>query len=238
MIELRRRDGRVLLIGHRGAPALAAENSLESLAHAVAHRVDAVELDVLPTRAGGLVLAHSRVREGLPTLDDALGLFARDAPGVGVQLDLKRPGYEGSVVDALRRHELLDRSFVSSCFPASLAAVAELEPRLPLSLTYPRDRLGIGRRRVLLPMVTGAMLALRQALPRRLDAWLDRARASAATLHWAVASPAAIRRCHDRGAAVIAWTVDHPRLARRLVETGVDGIITNDPRIFDGGIIT
>ena len=56
--------------------------------------------------------------------------------------------------------------------------------------------------------------------------------ASAATLHHSVASAAAIRRAHEAGAAVYVWTVDDVRLARRLIDAGADGIITNDPRIF------
>ena len=52
------------------------------------------------------------------------------------------------------------------------------------------------------------------------------------TLHHSVASPAAIARAHELGAAVYVWTVDDPGLAERLVREGADGIITNDPRIF------
>jgi glycerophosphoryl diester phosphodiesterase len=31
---------------------------------------------------------------------------------------------------------------------------------------------------------------------------------------------------------VLAWTVDDPEELERVVATGVDGVITNDPRIF------
>jgi glycerophosphoryl diester phosphodiesterase len=61
---------------------------------------------------------------------------------------------------------------------------------------------------------------------------LARGRATAATLHYSIASREAIDRAHELGAAVYVWTVDDPRLAERLVRDGADGIITNDPRIF------
>jgi glycerophosphoryl diester phosphodiesterase len=61
---------------------------------------------------------------------------------------------------------------------------------------------------------------------------LARSRAAAATLHYSVASRAAIDRAHELDAAVYVWTVDDPPMAERLVRDGVDGIITNDPRIF------
>jgi glycerophosphoryl diester phosphodiesterase len=56
---IRARDGRPLVIGHRGAHALAPENTLTSLRAAVEAGADVVEADV----AAGLVVAHS-AREG------------------------------------------------------------------------------------------------------------------------------------------------------------------------------
>lgn len=38
-----------------------------------------------------------------------------------------------------------------------------------------------------------------------------------------------VRRAHDRGLGVVPWTVDDPATFRHLLETGVDGIITNHP---------
>jgi len=82
------------------------------------------------------------------------------------------------------------------------------------------------------PLIRGALASIGSSLPRRLPVLLARARAVAATLHYSVASKAAIERAHELDAAVYVWTVDDPRLAERLVRDGADGIITNDPRIF------
>jgi glycerophosphoryl diester phosphodiesterase len=258
MMTLRREPGRPLRIGHRGAAALAPENTIASLERAVAHGVDVVEIDVLDTRDGELVLAHAddlrevshglargrvrpltleRLRDAAPalsTLDEALAFLAECAPETGVQLDLKAPGFERSVVGALRRHGLLPRAFVSSFHRSSLEALRAEEPELPLGLTYPQDRYGVGRRRAMRPMIAIAAAAVRRALPHRLDGWLARTRAAAAALHWAVVTRAAIDRCHARGAAAIAWTVDDPRVAERLIQAGIDGIVTSDPRLFQG----
>jgi glycerophosphoryl diester phosphodiesterase len=54
----------------------------------------------------------------------------------------------------------------------------------------------------------------------------------AVTLHYSLATPAAIHRAHELGAAAYVWTVDDLRLAQRLIAAEADGIITNDPRIF------
>ena len=86
--------------------------------------------------------------------------------------------------------------------------------------------------RLLRPQDVGVLASIGASLPRRLPGLLASARASAATLHYSVASPAAIRRAHDVGAAVYVWTVDDPGAAQTLIDAGADGIITNDPRIF------
>jgi len=218
-------------IGHRGAAALAPENSLAAIAEAAAHGVHAVELDVLARPDGTLVLAHGPVLPPqAPPLDEALALAAR--LDLAVQLDVKLRGIERGVVEALRRHDLLGRSFVSSSSLATLGAFARVEPALPRSYTYPSDRYGAVGRRLLRPAVRPALAALRALLPRRLPAWLRSVDASAATLNWAVVTPAAVAACHALGAAVYVWTVNDAALVRSLVEAGADGIISDDPRLL------
>ena len=256
MIELRRPPGQFARVGHRGASTLAPENTLQALELAVELGCDMLEFDVLDLVDGTLVLAHSnnlhevshglargRVRArtldalrrfapDLPTLDEALAFCAERLPGIGLQLDLKRLGIEAATVEAVRRHGVLDRSWVSTFDARSLRRLEELEPELPRSYTMPRDRFGVSKRGPLAPLVRGALGSIGASLPRRLPLLLARARAVAATLHYSVASWAAIERAHEVDAAVYVWTVDDPRLAERLVRDGADGIITNDPRIF------
>ena len=234
MITLRRPAGGFARVGHRGASALAPENTLEALELAVELGCDMLEFDVLALVDGTVVLAHELRVAGpeTPTLDEALAFCAERLPHVGLQVDLKRRGVERAVVEALRRHDVIDRSWVSGFDAASLRRVAELEPELPRSYTLPRDRFGLSKRGPLAPVVRGALASLGASLPRRLPALLARARAGAATLHHSIASPTAIDRAHDLGAAVYVWTVDDPALAERLGRAGADGIITNDPRIF------
>ncbi len=256
MIQLRRPEGQFARVGHRGASALAPENTLQALELAVELGCDMLEFDVLDLADGTLVLAHSndlrevshgaargrvrsrdldglrRVAPDLPTLDEALAFCADRLPGIGLQLDLKRLGIEAATVETVRRHGVLDRSWISTFDARSLRRLAELEPELPRSYTLPRDRFGISKRGPLAPIVRAALGSIGASLPARLPALLARARAVAATLHYSIASRAAIDSAHELDAAVYVWTVDDPRLAERLVRDGADGIITNDPRIF------
>ena len=226
-MELLRGTRGVVRVGHRGAAALAPENSLAAIEAAAACGVDAVELDVLH----GLVVAHGpEVLAGAPLLDEALALVA--ALGLAVQVDVKVRGLETGVVEALRRHALVERSFVSSFSLPILLAFAAAEPRLPRAFTYPEDRLGLTGSRVLGPATRPALAALRALLPRRLPRWLRAAGASAATLNWAVVTPDVIEVCHRRGVAVYAWTVNTRADIERMRALGCDGVITDDPRLF------
>lgn len=231
-MELLRGEGPVVRVGHRGAPVFAPENSLESLGAAADAGVDVVEVDVVGLSDGSVVLAHSHeeLAADPPTLDEALELVA--ARGIGIQLDLKGRGHEPEVAAAVRRYGLLDRAFASSFSLASLHALAEAEPHLRRSVTYPEDRYALSERPLVKPFVAPTLAALRSVLPARLPRWLRQTGASAATLHWYVVTAAAVRCCHSLGAAVYAWTVDDAKDVERLTALGVDGIITNDPRVF------
>jgi glycerophosphoryl diester phosphodiesterase len=227
-LELRR-DGRALRVGHRGAAALAPENTLASFEAALAHGVDAIEFDVV-AGSGGLEVAHDKGRPDAPSLDDALE-FLR-GHDVAAHVDLKASGREEALVSAIRRHGLVDRSVISSFRPRSLRAIGALEPALARAFTYPEDRLGISRRRPFSLVVRGALVTMRRLLPRRIATMVERAEASAATLHHALVTPAAVAACHSRGFALWAWTVNDPAVAARLEAWGADAIISDDPRIF------
>ena len=231
MIELARREGRPLRIGHRGAAALAPENSLEAIALAVELGCDLVEFDV-HALGDELVVAHDspRAADGLPTLDEVLSFLA--SAGVGVHLDLKSQRAERPVAAALRRHGLVKRTLVSSFRRETLHALHAVEPGLRLGRTYPQDRTGLTKRRMFQPPARAIVRVLRRALPRRIPSLLARSNATAAVLYWEVVSEAAVARCHALGAPVLVWTVDDPQVLRWLDELGVDAVITNDPRIF------
>jgi len=251
-----RGDGALLRVGHRGAAALAPENTLRSFEAALACGVDAIEFDVLDLVGGPLVLAHSNdlaevshgaaagsVRErsldelrevapDLPTLDEALAFLS--GREVVLHVDLKLTTRLDEVADALARHGLAERAVVSSFHLASLAAFAVRAPRTPIGFTYPEDRYGVSRRRALQPAIRLGTLALRRAVVMRVPAMIERAGAAALMLHHAVVSAPAVERAHGAGAAVWAWTVDDPTELARVDAAGVDAVITNNPEIFKG----
>jgi glycerophosphoryl diester phosphodiesterase len=236
-VKLLRGGGPLIRVGHRGAAALAPENTLRAFEVALASGVDAIEFDVLDLGGGPLVLGHSLAELGSApgTLDEALEFLA--ARDVDLHVDLKLTTRLDEVAEALARHGLVERAVVSTFHLPSLAAFAGHAPQIPIGYTYPEDRYGVSRRRVFQPAIRLGILAARRAIVARVPGMIGRAGASALMLHHAVVTPPAVARAHRAGVAIWAWTVDDPAELARLDAAGVDAVISNDPRIF-GGLAT
>jgi glycerophosphoryl diester phosphodiesterase len=228
------RAGRPLVIGHRGAAALAPENTLAALAAAVDAGADLVEFDV----GEGLLLGHSaEERPDDPvSLDDALAFLA--ARGVGAHVDLKQPGIEQAVVDAVRRHGLGERALISTAIAKSVRRVAAIAPDLPRAIGYPYDRHGAVGVPWPRPVTATAAGALRAVMPLRLPLLLRTTHATVVALHRALVSRAVVTSAHARGVPVLAWTVNDAALVERLVADGVDGIVTDDPGLVSATLGT
>ena len=222
-------------VGHKGADRVAPGNTFESFQAALEAGVDMIEFDVLRVRDGRLVLAHDyedAARREPATFDEGLDHFAGAAySGIELDLDMKLAGYERQVVEGLERRGLSARTMVSSQRLESLDVVGELAPGLRRGWSVPRVRRNY-MRSPLAPVAWGVARVWRAQLPRRAAALLRQGRIEAVMAHWILVSPALVRRVKEAGGEVYVWTVDDPRRIRRYEQLGVDGVITNDPRLF------
>lgn len=234
MISLERRNGRPLRVGHRGAKALAPENTLEAFRAAIATGVHLVEFDVIAAPDGRLVVAHGLVDVGehTPTLDDALRFFVDEAPTIGVHLDLKLTRREHDVIDAVQRFGLGQRTFVSSYYFGTARAVAAHDGDVRIGFTVPRRIFRISDTGRGAPIGRIGLRVLRLLTPLVVRPLLSVTRATALVLHHSLVTDASVRAAHRRGAAVVTWTVDDPAILARVDAAGVDAIVTNDPRLF------
>ena len=223
-------------VGHKGADALAPGNTIASFRAAVEAGVDMIEFDVLPLRDGTLVLAHdyedAARREPL-TFEEGLDHLSEAAyAGIELDVDLKLPGYERRVADALRQRGLAERSLISSTYPQSLDRLREADPELRRGWSVPRVQRDYTRS-VLAPGAYAILRYWRARLPARARAMAEAGRCEAVMAHRLLVSPRLVAELKLAGAELYVWTVDDPRQIARLATLGVTGVITNDPRLFE-----
>ena len=242
-----------IVIGHRGAAAVAPENTLESIAAAVDAAADAVEIDVRVTDDGVPVLLHD---ETLDRTTSARGPIALRRSTVLGHVDA------GALwtVDGGKTFPWRGRGVRL----ATLAEVLASWPTLPLLIDVKAREAQRGIARAILDARAAerCVLAsedddaletfrrppfLRGASRREIAVLFARVTAGQppSTLpHVAmaiphryfgipVASERFIAAARSAGNAVHVWTVDDPALAVRLWASGATGIITNAPAAMD-----
>ena len=221
-------------------------NTVESFLRAVEIGVDMIELDVLwlpdgkpslpASERSPLAVVHdwrAAEKRRPPTLDEVLGAFTRPPlDRVRINLDVKLPGREAEMVEAIHRHELAGRSSISTMEVRSLEAVRGLDPGLPRGWTVPRVSFD-WTVPWLRPLLLLGAEAARRRLPGKVRRGIpDLAVESVWAWHGAVTEPL-VAVTKAAGVELNVWTVDDPDRVAQLEAMGVTGICSNDPRILN-----
>jgi glycerophosphoryl diester phosphodiesterase len=236
----------LIRIGHKGADALVPGNTIASFEKAVEVGVDLIEFDVLwlqdghprlpPERRSPLVVAHdwhAAAAAAPPTLEEVLQAFTRPPlDQVAINLDIKLPGREGEVVEALISYGLLSRARISTMETATLKALAELEPALHLGWTVPRVTRDWTKTTWLRPALLAGVAAARRRMPEHVRQGVPELGVESVWAFFGVVSEELVATTREAGVELNVWTVDDPDLIRRLRSIGVDGICSNDPRLL------
>jgi glycerophosphoryl diester phosphodiesterase len=230
---------RMRRVGHKGAAHIEPGNTLASFDAALRHGVDMIELDVIserPDGSGRLLVAHDYedMRSRVPlSFDEALEhLAAEEFSGLEFDVDVKLPGYELRVLEGLRQLDLVPRTLISGMFPSGLAQIRAAEPALRLGWSVPRVRRDYTTDMLTAIPALAMLTGYRATLPRRVRAALTDGRFDAIMAHWRVVTRSLVRAVGEGGGELYVWTVDDARMIDKLTAMGVDGIITNDPRLF------
>ncbi|ELZ55551.1 MULTISPECIES: glycerophosphodiester phosphodiesterase family protein [unclassified Haloferax] len=216
------------VIGHRGCPALAPENTLAAF-DAAAKRLDWVELDVRRCGSGELIVVHDE------TLDRVTGATGRvDETRLAELQALTVGGSDESiptlaaVFDALPDRVSVNVELKETGLADDLAAVAgEAEHEILVS-SFDADALREGRETTALPVAFLFAADWDESLSVAAD--LD---CAAVHPHYDLLSSSRVEEAHDRGFEVNAWTVPDREVARRLREYGVDGVVVDDPGVAE-----
>lgn len=238
--------GTVLIIGHRGAPEAAPENTLPAFEAALDLGADAIELDVQLSVDGEIVVIHDgtvdRTTDGtgsvdgltldelraldagswldprfagttLPTLAEVFTALPDNIP-VNIEIKNDDPlgttGLERAVVQFIGQQGLHDRVVVSSFNPTSLLRVKLADSRIATAFLYAPDAAFELDRGWPIPII----------LPDAIHP------------NYSLVDAALVEQAHARGQRVNVWTVNDPDEMRRLIDLGVDGIITDRPDLL------
>lgn len=247
---------RILVHGHRGARAVYPENTIPAFHYAIEAGADAVELDVLATRDDVLVVVHDprinpeicagpRPRAAIRELTLAeLGeydcgalinpKFSKQQPVPGARIptlkEVLRLSLRGQFHFDIEPKSFPRRPALApppDCFARLLAdeiAGEGLEQRVVIQSFDFRVLRAVKR---LVPEIRIA--ALWHSLPRPFVSVAESAGADIVSPHFRLITARQVRAAHAAHLEVVPWTANRPREWQRLIDAGVDGIITDDP---------
>jgi glycerophosphoryl diester phosphodiesterase len=227
-------DRPVAVTAHRGGTAHAIENTVAAVEEAIAVGAQFAEIDVQMSRDGVLVVTHDsdfsrqagvarrvwemtydEIREvplareksvvpadHAPTFDDILDA-ARGRIRLNIELKYygdNQPRLAERVVDAVRSRGMIDQVVIQSLHFAGLEEARRAAPEIPI----------------------GYLFSLNARQPKRLD--VDFLSVQSGRVNGLFVGAA-----HQRGQEVHVWTVDKAAEMERLINLGVDNLITNRP---------
>ncbi len=237
------------LFAHRGARRVAPENTLPAFAAALEMGVDGIELDVHVTLDGELVVIHdfdvgittdgqglvtqmtaaeiARLDAGssfdlafagthVPTLAEAFDLIGgRCQVNIEIKsMDIYARDATDGVAAFIQARDLHEQVIVSSFNPITLIKLRHLDPRIRLGFLFSAD----------LPDFLREAWAGAVIQP---EAWHP---------HFSAVDAELVDWVHSHRAAINVWTVNDISEARRLVDLGIDMIMTDTPDLLRQGL--
>jgi len=216
-----------LKIGHRGASAYQAENTMESFKEGIQLGANAIEMDVRRSKDGKLVIIHDenlkrvfgkdiRVDEAtlhelkqltenkILTLEEALKFIDKKVEKILVEL--KEVGYERGVLEVIREEGLSDRVIIASFHESALADVRKADAKIETGFIYSRSKN---------PLDAALQLNANFLIP-----------------FYRFIHTKDISDAHKRNLKVIVWTINTKQEAEEYMAKGVDGIASDKPDIF------
>jgi glycerophosphoryl diester phosphodiesterase len=183
-----------------------------------------------------LVIAHDwEDAEGRTPLKltEALDAFLEPPlDKIEIDLDIKLPGREEQLVEALQERGLVERAMISTMEMHTLRRILELQPALRRGWTYPKVTKDWPSKRWARGPMLAAMVAMRHRLPGLAAQKLPQFGVEAMWVYHPLITPRLARICDLAQTELIAWTVDDLPRMQKLAAAGVHGICSNDPRLF------
>jgi len=222
----------ILIIGHKGASAIAPENTLKAFKKAIELKANYVEFDIHKTLDGEIVIIHdadtfrvtgelkiiknTTIRdlkkldagegERIPTLKELIGV----AKGkIGLQIEIKATAIAEDLTQILREEELVETAIISSFSFSELLSLKNFNPNLKLGYLLSSE------------------LKSRRLINRLTQKAIDN-NLYAIHPHYNYVDDEFVNFSKDHNLKINVWTVNDRDVMQNLIEMGVDGIITDD----------
>lgn len=232
---------KLIPMAHRGGSFLSVnlgiENTLRAFRNAVELGYNYLETDVHTTRDGALIAFHDdhlgrvtdvdgrpgdftlkelkqlRVgdREEIPTLEELLVEF----PAVRFNIDIKHNSATVPLAKLIERHGAEDRVCVASFSRRRIRHFRRLQPRVTTAAS---------------PTAVAGLLA--GVARTQGDVFQVPMHRRVGMINWELVTPKHIDLIHRAGKKVHVWTIDEEITMHRLIDWGVDGIITDRPDLL------
>jgi len=224
---------KIMVIGHRGAAGHEVENTIPSIDKAISLGVDAVEVDVFLCKSGELVVFHdknlSRLTNSnafiesltldsinkidvinnnkIPTLEEVIKFINKR---VHLNIELKglntaKPTYELLQSLFLNKRELIDKISISSFNWEELDIIYNLDNDISTAV---------------LTETKAIQMAINQA---------KKINAKAININYKLLNRKVVKMIKSEYLIINAWTVNEIHQIKRMINLGVDGIITDFP---------
>lgn len=231
---------KVMVIGHRGAAGHEVENTIPSIDKAISFGVDAVEVDVFLCKSGELVVFHdenlSRLTNSnafieslsidsikkidvlnnhkIPTLEEVIKFINKR---VHLNIELKglntaKPTYELLKALFLDKQQLIENILISSFNWEELDIIYDLDKDIPIAILTEKKLNDLNFNTI--------EMAINQA---------KKINAKAINIDYKLLNRKVVKKIKSENLIINAWTVNEINQIKRIINLGVDGIITDFP---------
>lgn len=226
-----------LIIGHRGASAVAPENTMAAFREAIAAGSDGIEFDVRLTLDGVPVIIHDntlrrttglahrvadltwpeleRLDAGVPSLEQLFTLLEANDLRLFLEMKVDSATEHLPLAEACRKlideYSFKERVFVECFDLKALEVIKNIDSEIKTAALFQ-------------PTLSRPSLSDQPII--------DQAKAigaSALALHYRLARESVVKKAIDAELRVAVWTVDDPAWIARARSLGIEALITNDP---------
>jgi glycerophosphoryl diester phosphodiesterase len=228
------------MISHRGAGALAPENTLAGASEAIERGALFFEVDVQRSADGVLVVIHDDTVDRTTDGTGRVGELTYDEMGsldAGSHFSTEFAGEPIPTLDAIL--ELVAEKQVTLVLEAKSP---ELYPGIEQQIAEALQRLEVQDRVIVISFDHDWLERFHEVAPQarlgELWGWMGRSKplpmTSLVDVYWpsVIADPTLVKRAHAQGHEVVVWTVNNPWAMKLLLWLGVDGITTDRPDLW------